>query len=44
MTKDLALLIHGKDMTEEHWLTSEEFLEALNTELSARMSGMRIVS
>lgn len=38
MTKDLALLIHGKDMTEEHWLTSEEFLEALNSELQSRMS------
>lgn len=38
MTKDLALLIHGKDMTSEHWLTTEEFLEAIDNELQARMS------
>ena len=38
MTKDLALLIHGKDMTSEHWLTTEEFLEAVDSELKSRMS------
>ena len=38
MTKDLALLIHGKDMTEEHWLTTEEFLDAIDGELKARMA------
>ena len=38
MTKDLALLIHGKDMTSEHWLTTEEFLEAIDSELKSRMS------
>ena len=38
MTKDLALLIHGKDMTSEHWLTTEEFLEAIDYELKSRMS------
>ena len=38
MTKDLALLIHGKDMTSEHWLTTEEFLEAIDSELKARMA------
>ncbi len=37
MTKDLALLIHGKDMTEEHYLTTEGFLEALDTELQSRL-------
>lgn len=37
MTKDLALLIHGKDMTSDHWLTTEEFLEAIDTDLKARM-------
>ncbi len=37
MTKDLALCIHGKDMTEEHYVTTEEFLEALNSELKSRM-------
>ena len=38
MTKDLALLIHGKDMTSEHWLTTEEFLEAIDSELKAKMA------
>lgn len=37
MTKDLALLIHGKDMTEEHYLTTEGFLEALDAELQSRL-------
>ena len=39
MTKDLALLIHGKQMTEDHWLTTEEFLQALDNGLQARMNG-----
>ena len=38
MTKDLALLIHRNDMTSEHWLTTEEFLEAIDSELKARMA------
>jgi isocitrate dehydrogenase len=37
MTKDLALLIHGKDMTSENWLTTEGFLEAIDSELKACM-------
>jgi len=37
MTKDLALLIHGKEMTTDHWLTTEEFLEAIDSDLKARM-------
>ncbi len=37
MTKDLALLIHGKDMTNEHWLTTEEFLAALDEGLQAKL-------
>lgn len=39
MTKDLALLIHGKQMTDDHWLTTEEFLQALDNGLQARMNG-----
>ncbi len=39
MTKDLALLIHGKEMTTDHWLTTEEFLEAIDNDLKARMEG-----
>ena len=38
MTKDLALCIHGKDMTSEHYLTTEEFLDALDSELKRRMA------
>ena len=38
MTKDLALLIHGKDMTSEHWLTTEAFLEAIDNDLKSRMN------
>ncbi len=38
MTKDLALLIHKKEMTDDHWLTTEEFLDAIDGELKARMA------
>lgn len=38
MTKDLALLIHGKAMTEKDWLTTEEFLDALDIKLKERMN------
>lgn len=38
MTKDLALLIHGKDMTREHYLSTQEFLEALNQGLQAKLN------
>jgi isocitrate dehydrogenase len=37
MTKDLALLIHGADMTTEHYLTTDEFLNALSTALRMRI-------
>jgi len=37
MTKDLALLIHGDDMTSEHYLTTEEFLAELDHELNSRL-------
>ncbi|HPR61798.1 MAG TPA: NADP-dependent isocitrate dehydrogenase, partial [Prolixibacteraceae bacterium] len=33
MTKDLALIIHGKELKEEHYLTTEGFLEAINQNL-----------
>ncbi len=38
MTKDLALLIHEKAMTDDHWLTTEDFLDAIDGELKARMA------
>lgn len=33
MTKDLALLIHGQDMTEDHYLATEQFLDAIDRNL-----------
>ena len=38
MTKDLALIIHGKDLKPEHYLNTEEFLNALGEGLKARLS------
>ncbi|MFK5855472.1 MAG: isocitrate dehydrogenase (NADP(+)) [Bacteroidota bacterium] len=38
MTKDLALIVHGKDLKLEHYLTTEQFLEALDENLKARFS------
>ncbi|HKL71460.1 MAG TPA: isocitrate dehydrogenase (NADP(+)) [Marinilabiliaceae bacterium] len=37
MTKDLALSIHGKDLKEEHYLTTEEFMNAVKSNLDAKM-------
>lgn len=37
MTKDLALIVHGKNMKDEHWLTTEGFLEALNLNLQNKL-------
>ena len=33
MTKDLALCIHGKEMNENHYLTTQQFLSALDENL-----------
>ena len=38
MTKDLALCIHGKDLNESHYVVTEEFLEALDKGLKAKMA------
>tara|TARA_B100000963_G_scaffold142070_1_gene123677 strand:- start:161 stop:1117 length:957 start_codon:yes stop_codon:yes gene_type:complete len=38
MTKDLALCIHGKDLNESHYVVTEEFLEALDNGLKAKMT------
>ena len=39
MTKDLAVCIHGNEVRHgEHYLYTEEFLEALNNELNKRLS------
>jgi isocitrate dehydrogenase len=38
MTKDLALILHGRDMKPEHYLNTEDFLNALDEGLKARLS------
>jgi len=38
MTKDLALLIHDKNLTEKDYLSTEDFLKALNQNLQARFT------
>ena len=37
MTKDLALIIHGSNLKEEHFLTTENFLSALDEGLKAKL-------
>ncbi len=37
MTKDLAICIHGDALKSEHYLTTEDFLDALDAELRKRM-------
>ncbi|KAF9974938.1 isocitrate dehydrogenase (NAD(+)) idh1 [Actinomortierella ambigua] len=36
MTKDLALILHGKDMKREHWLNTFEFLDRLAENLAKK--------
>jgi len=38
MTKDLALCIHGKALSEEHYLNTNQFLEALDENLKMRFN------
>ena len=38
MTKDLALIVHGKDLKEEHYLTTQQFLDALDQNLQAKLN------
>lgn len=38
MTKDLALILHGKDMKPEDYLNTEDFLDELGKGLKARLS------
>ncbi len=38
MTKDLALVIHGKDLKEKHYLTTQEFLEELDKNLLKKIN------
>lgn len=38
MTKDLALIIYGKDLTENNYLTTEQFLETLDENLQKKLN------
>lgn len=38
MTKDLALLIYGEKMTPDHYLTTSEFLEAIDQNLQKKLN------
>jgi len=37
MTKDLALCIYGDDLNDSHYLSTEDFLEALRVNLEAQL-------
>ncbi|KAL6543439.1 hypothetical protein OROHE_010061 [Orobanche hederae] len=37
MTKDLALIIHGSKLTKDHYLNTEEFIDAVADDLKARL-------
>jgi isocitrate dehydrogenase len=38
MTKDLAVLVHGDKTQDRHWLTTEDFLAAIDRRLAAALS------
>ena len=38
MTKDLALAIHGKDMKREHWVLTNEYMDAVNVRAFTSLS------
>ncbi len=38
MTKDLALIIHEKDLKQEHYLSTEEFLNTIDANLKSRLT------
>ncbi|SDO79753.1 isocitrate dehydrogenase (NADP(+)) [Desulforhopalus singaporensis] len=40
MTKDLALCIHGKNTTADHYLSTEQFLEALDSNLQKKLTAL----
>lgn len=39
MTKDLALIVHGNLISDQHYLTTEDFLEAINENLRTKLEG-----
>ena len=36
MTKDLALLIHGKELNKSHYLNTQEFLDTIKLNLESK--------
>ncbi|WOH15822.1 hypothetical protein DCAR_0935368 [Daucus carota subsp. sativus] len=38
MTKDLALILHGPKLGREHYLNTEEFMDAVASDLKARLN------
>ncbi|KAI5888616.1 isocitrate dehydrogenase NADP-dependent [Schizophyllum commune H4-8] len=38
MTKDLALAIHGKNMKREHWVVTNEYMDAVNDKLKSKIA------
>jgi isocitrate dehydrogenase len=38
MTKDLALCIHGDKVNSSHYLTTEDFLNAINSNLATQLA------
>lgn len=42
MTKDLAMLVHGPDVSRENWLTTREFLEALKRNLDSKFNKEKV--
>jgi isocitrate dehydrogenase len=37
MTKDLALTLHGKAMTRQHWVNTQEFLHHIKAKLNDKV-------
>ncbi|EAU84027.1 isocitrate dehydrogenase [Coprinopsis cinerea okayama7 len=38
MTKDLALAIHGKNMKREHWVVTNDYMDAVNAKLQKKLA------
>lgn len=38
MTKDLAITVHGDAMNDSHWVTTEDFLDAIDRNLQKKLS------
>ena len=43
MTKDLALLIHGKNLNRSHYLNTQEFLDCIKNSLESKLNSLIII-